>query len=818
MVAGVIADGALGAFSLWGALSWMCENAAGVATQTVSDGAVKNHLADRRRKLAASFRGHAASKGWFADSPRATSTNHDLLRALRAAWVRVAQQKLAAIRELHEHLRYAETVSGLPVVNIAELLGKELQRLETNAADRSLVFETVSPVETRLTEIVEAAPEQVQGEIGQDFVQDLTEAFVSGVLEIWIGWDNSQSDIKKRVEHVLREPISLPNAANSLAPGEAILNRFVENLKSGLYPEASEAYHILLNGLIRKDISKVRDDLSSLAERLNAPSDQLFESLQLLRGELAKFLDETASFQDEVMSAIRSNAQDIKSSAKILAGEIERIQLILAAPDHSLKGTVDSSKATERDAQQEFFGRDGEVEKLFSRFENFKRSLSLVTAPAGTGKSAFMAEVARRARLRGYSVVTHFITRKRQDTLETPQVLGHLALQLRGVYCRSSALPPLAVDKQSIRNEIDSYLSRPHPEQRRLLIIVDGLDTMPERLPVFVPPRDVGEGIHVVLSCRVGHPDEWPSALLAWGDATAAESFRLKSVGSTRLALRPMDNSAITVWLSKRLNDLALDQLDTRSRQMQALSVRVKELSEGLALFVSYLISDIATRISAGENIDVLLRRLKSMPPSFAEYLKAELAENVGDERPPYGSAERKFLGLAAVAMGPLWDEEFGVLVEKIDSQNPPQAVARWLSRVKRQGDNVSGWIIQHPRLAQPLKTALGSEALKAQESLVTHCKKTFEERSRYSARYAAVWGPKHLMQADDYLTATTWMSNYEILQWRLEVAPERETIRAMNSDFVELENQSVQQPAQLAAMANVFATIAPALYREVER
>lgn len=803
---------------LIGGVSWAFDNAIGVAVKTISDELVDNRLADTRRKMAAVLRGQAASRGWFADRPQATSTNHDLLRALRAAWVRVAQQKLDAIRQLQQYLVNMEGVQGLPDLPIAQILGTELQRLEANAADRTTVFRIASPVENALIQIVEAAPEQVQGDVSRAFVDDLTEAFVSGVMGLWTGWELLSPQAATMFESLLREPIVISDGVQPLEPGEAILNRFVENLKSGVYREASTAYQILIGGLIRDDIGKVRTEFAELAALFDIQRQEAKDALLALHGRFENVLDETGELRQEILSVIRSSSQDIKDSINLVQAELARIEQIVRAPDHSLKGTVDSSNLRQKEVGREFYGRNHEVEMLLSRCERSSKSLSLVTAPAGIGKSAFMAEVARRASARGYSVVSHFITRKRQDTLEVTQVLGHLALQLRAVYRTAETLPPIAANKHDIRNEIDSYLSHDRPDNRPLLVLVDGLDTVPEKLPVFTPARKVGRNIHVVLSCRVGQPDELPTALNAWGDANTAQSFEIESVEDARLSLQPLESSAILVWLSNRLNELPSLESTARSERIHALTTRVEEISEGLALFVSYLINDITKRIAAGENIDVLLRRLKDMPPSFAEYVKAELTENTGDERPPYGPAERKFLGLAAVAMGPLWDDEIGLLIDQIDPQNPPLSVVRWLSRVRRQGDDVAGWIIQHPRLAQPLKAALTVEAVNAQESLLAHCKKTFEERSTSCARYAAVWGPKHLMQADDYLTATSWMSNSEILRWRLEVAPERETIRAMSGDFVELERQSLSHTGQLAAMASVFVTIAPTLYREVER
>ncbi|MBW3243727.1 ATP-binding protein [Epibacterium sp. DP7N7-1] len=800
-----ITTGILGSILLWRSGGWLATKTADMAVQTITDGNIKSQLADARKSVAARLRGRAASEGWFGDRPKATATNHDLLRALRAAWVTIAQQKLRPIRELQESFLLSAEFRDWPELSLlVDTLGDELEQLSVVATHRTKQFVESSPVEERLLEIVSAAPEQTRGEIDATFSQDLTEAFVTGIMALPVEWEGPLGGVRNHVTDILRAPLTIPRDGRKVEPGAAILDQFIENLKSGLFPEASKAFEILVGGLIRGDVEDLR-------ELVDDRTSEIAQDLQNLRSVLSSGMSEPA--REAFEKFLHDEHDEIVAGIGRIERELGQLKALLGSREYDFKSTADNSILRREELAGKFFGRQRETEAIFDRFHSSPNTLSIVVAPAGTGKSAFMAHLADRAEVRGYAVASHFVTRKREGTREARQVLGHLAVQIRAIHSPVEEYGRSEQNAGGSTDEIQSLLSQGRPYRRPLVILVDGLDEMPERLPVFVPSIGLGTNIHIVISCRTGGMYDAPSALVAWSSQETAKIFGVTDQSNLRMPLPPMDRPSIALWLCKSLEKVSLiDALP--------LVERLEATSEGLAVFLDLLIMDIVTRLHSGRTIAELETWLGSLPAPFESYLRAELEEKPGDRKPPYGPDEREFLALVSVALGPIWDDDLNsILPRHIDRRNPPPSVRRWLSRIsEEEGKGGYGWIVQHPRLVQPLVAALDIDAEDAHEALLEHCRSLIDKRDHRRARYAAMWGARHFIKADigyHVNTAKNWLSDPSFLEWRLEIDPSRQMIRAINDDYFVLERHDPDGSNQHQELARVFATISPMLAKE---
>lgn len=251
---------ALAGFAVIKSVGWLSLKAVDLCAQTATDGGVQYQLNQIRKRAAAWLRGTTVQYGVYGDRPQATATNHDLLRALRAAWVRVAQQKVGAIREFQRAVQPTAEFRDTPGLasSLADILAEELRHLEMQSTDRRIPFETASPVEERLLLVVQAVPEQVQGRPGEAEADTLTEAFAEGIVALL---QIDRGELRSRIKDILAQKLDIPSQGRALTPGEAILDQFVENLKSGQFPEAAGAFQFLVSGLIRQDVAAMENRL-----------------------------------------------------------------------------------------------------------------------------------------------------------------------------------------------------------------------------------------------------------------------------------------------------------------------------------------------------------------------------------------------------------------------------------------------------------------------------------------------------------------------------------------------------------------------------
>lgn len=784
-----------GLFAIKG-VAWVGLKAADVLAQTATDGNIKNQLAMYRKSASTWLRGTGVRYGVFGDTPQAAPTNHDLLRALRAAWIRVAQQKLSRIRELQRAFEGTAEFRDWPnLALMTDSFAEELRRLEMEAENRNASFFVASPVENMLLTVVDAVPEQIQGLSGEADDDILTPAFVDGILSLPVDWGTLQS----RVREILSEELISSTQGRSLRPGEAILDRFVENLKSGQFPQAAQAFQFLVGGLIRQDVAaaagEVRGDLAELQETISALRDDL------AAGAAPAVLD---ALQIEI---VRSR-DEISDGIARVDRDLQRLEAIVGARDHDFIVTRDEVAERRRRLTTTFYGRHEELDRLFKRLNERKNSLTIITAPAGTGKSGFMARAIGAADARGFAVAFHFINREHQRTFEPDDALGFIALQLRALGDGEGDDRRLDRDVKSLQDEIYRRLQADYSAARPLVIFIDGLDELHGRLPFFVPATQLGANVHVVVSCRTSSQEDVPPVLRDWIGSGAARAFGMEAE-DLRIPLAPLGRTEIALWLRHELGSIALfDPLP--------LAKRLEATSDGLAVFLRYLVDDVRKAIQGGQSPDRIQRDLAGLPAPFASYLEAVL-DGERDGTPIYGPSERRFLAVLSVAHGPIAQAELQALCQGIDVRYPQDSVRRWLAPVSlHEGP---GWALQHPRLSAPFTEALDYEAEDARVALSDHCVKAIETLPPRNRAYAARWGVTHLLgsgERDAIEQLTSRLVDPSFIAWRLETVPTKQILGLIQDNYdALLRVETGEARHDLERWSRLFASLVPALSKE---
>ena len=315
----------------------------------------------------------------------------------------------------------------------------------------------------------------------------------------------------------------------------------------------------------------------------------------------------------------------------------------------------------------------------------------LITAPAGRGKSALLAHWSRRLleEERELSVIFFPVSIRFRTNLASvvfPTIAAQLSA-LHGEDLTASQDAPVEIWRALVTN----YLARSLPHERRLLVVLDGIDEAADWEPgsdLF--PLSLPQANRIVLSARylAGDMDAagWLRRL-GWDRPGQADS----------LALEPLTADGVADVL--RRTAFPLDRLGARVDIVSELH----RLSEGDPLLVRLYVEDLWARGEA--SIRLQPEDLRQIRPGIEGFFARWWDDQRllwGNQAPLREPAAQALLNLFACALGPLRQTDCLELA-------PPEAcLTPWtLEEVLRPfarfviGDGLSrGYTFSHPRLA----------------------------------------------------------------------------------------------------------------------
>lgn len=432
-----------------------------------------------------------------------------------------------------------------------------------------------------------------------------------------------------------------------------------------------------------------------------------------------------------------------------------------------------------------FFGREAELDVLDAWVNDADSSLGLVTAEAGTGKSALLAAWGARRRAIGDTVVQHFISRNLPATTSAIDTLRHLAQQLR-VLDRSNA--PLPGNEGELLDLLAARLTIDHPSGR-LIVIVDGLDELATLWSDrFV--RQLGVGVHVVVSCRAT-PGTWPRPLAPWDvsfDTTAQHSIQ-----PARLHLSPLAVADLLVWLEELIGYLGAAEVD-------ALARAIHETTDGLPLFIKLVLDDLKARLPSLACREDRIAFVSGLPQPFADYAAAELRA-VQAAVPEMSETIEALFALLAVARSPLgvadlnslmaigaFDVALGEDIPRLNLDRLGHGVIRWLD-VRGEG-RAASLAFAHPRLATVFAAALAELEDSAARALISWSGKALVPQAETTASlYGLLHLPGHLIKRSDYRAAANLLMEPSFIRRRLTIFGVGSAASHMIADWVTIRD-----------------------------
>ncbi|MEO1149679.1 MAG: WD40 repeat domain-containing protein [Pseudomonadota bacterium] len=427
--------------------------------------------------------------------------------------------------------------------------------------------------------------------------------------------------------------------------------------------------------------------------------------------------------------------------------------------------------------QTTFFGRESDYQTIDEFIDNNANGLITISAPAGTGKSAFLANWLKKEQYSDDNIVYHFISNSISETTNAKTVYENLREQLQ---CLSMMDYGSAEEKRNLPNHkfLYDFLCHKPADQRRLFIVIDALDEAIELFEPFMEPSTMGKNVFVILSARRDTQFE-TVYLQEWYDRCR------KGLPLLELPFTGLKKDDVCLWLEEQVPEIS-------DIEVNHLSKELYDATDGFPLFLAYLIEDLHKKLPLLSSAEERLGALQEIPDDFALYIHDQIALIREMNRETWSAQIKPFLSVLSRVFGPIsrFDIQGALGDQCPDLENLPTNVTRWLRIANGR------YSFAHPRLAEVFASVIGRDkdeivlasqdvspsVLRQETAIVEWLKSAWQAENRSdgtltdNAEYAHEWLPEHLarMGQEGEYEAARLIANPQYLLSRLRGEPSR--------------------------------------------
>ncbi len=243
--------------------------------------------------------------------------NHDLMRAVRLAWVRAAFDVLEAGKKSAEALPAAAhgEFNQSAIVRFEALARKNLEKIRFDALDRR-TDPGNSPIDRHLQRIMQGASEYVAPGEHHTLDQTLTQEF-NATLAALTEWP--VHEIPAIFGRIARDGLPTLDGGAKRNFGELVFAAFAELLKNPkIYPEAAAAFNIAMQDAARKLSQAILEQIKGIDGTLDNLVDKA-DALQVFLSGVDAYLKQTLSELLQGQKRIEDQNTQILQDIKIIA-------------------------------------------------------------------------------------------------------------------------------------------------------------------------------------------------------------------------------------------------------------------------------------------------------------------------------------------------------------------------------------------------------------------------------------------------------------------------------------------------------------------
>lgn len=402
-----------------------------------------------------------------------------------------------------------------------------------------------------------------------------------------------------------------------------------------------------------------------------------------------------------------------KAYCKVLGLEWEEIKKERLPQQHSGRSEVsDRTLALVEEYTKLFVGRSEILELLDKFLIQSDNRWKIITARAGFGKTALLANWVKSRQGNGVFIASHFFRQREEITRSVPNAYRNLLQQIYD-YCKLSK--PLPQEENQLREEL--YRIFKGWKDKPLVVVLDGLD---EADRPFSPPFPTSgnANVFVIASARASEGEK-PEYLSCWTNDIEP------------IHLDRLPRCAIADWLRKT----GKGELVTLA-QDGTFVAQVCYRTEGIPLFLKYLIDELLEVAQQGEE-SAIRKTLAATPKGFAEYIRQQYQALNRSEDWRSRRDMRKIFYFLTIAKGELSSDD---LVELM-GESPvglPWQVSRWFKI--RQLEDCLVFSFAHSTLAEQFAVLpeIQANTKKSHKELIKYCAQWEKYQSPYALRHYA--------------------------------------------------------------------------------
>ncbi|CBN55864.1 MULTISPECIES: hypothetical protein [Kamptonema] len=368
-----------------------------------------------------------------------------------------------------------------------------------------------------------------------------------------------------------------------------------------------------------------------------------------------------------------------------------------------------------------FVGRSEMLELLNEFLSQSDNRWKIITAKAGFGKTALLANWVKSRQGNDCFIAYHFFSQRDEITRSVVNAYRNLLQQLYN-YCKLSK--PLPHDKNELRDALRDIVK--DWKGNSLVVVLDGLD---EADGFFLPPfpTPLPQNVFVIASARASKGEQ-PEGLSGWTNDVKP------------IHLDSLPRCAIADWLRKT----GKGELVTLA-QDETFVAQVCDRTDGIPLFLKYLIDELLEVAQQGEE-SAIRKTLAATPKGFPEYIRQQYQALDRSEDWRSHRHRRKIFYFLTIAKGELSSYD---LVELM-GESPvglPWQVSRWFKI--RQLEDCLVFSFAHSTLAEQFAVLpeIQADTKKSHQELIKYCAQWEKYQSPYAFRHYA----EHLWDVKDW-------------------------------------------------------------------
>jgi hypothetical protein len=369
------------------------------------------------------------------------------------------------------------------------------------------------------------------------------------------------------------------------------------------------------------DEQHLRDALTDYLERKFAPILQRLDDIKQQLDELGRQqregFEELKERQAEIIATLMPMRETQQVMQALLSEVIKWLRWMTEnfGKSHVATYLDDATRQFLREKwQQGFVGRKEAMERLNRFVATNPNGVAIVYAPAGYGKTTFLAHWIRQVEETGgwlsgdgetvVAIVRHFFSPTMHLSPSPSNACAHLLAQLTRLSDQPTPIPDHDDERWAALRNFLANLKL--PEGVKLVIVLDGLDDAEGEVKPFIPSK-IPEGLFVVVSGRWDGEGELPNYLKEWAKFTEF------------IPLKALSEEELREWL-RAAGEGELAQFAENDDFVRML----REKTDGFPLFVRYLMDDLLQAVKEGKSPEQVLERT---PKGFSEYVKEQLDE-----------------------------------------------------------------------------------------------------------------------------------------------------------------------------------------------